>query len=250
MAGEEKFERASRILTQVFIGLAVFALFGTIVSKAFSVDPGMIAPIITVLLILCGSSVIAIGIRDKLSILLLLLICGGAEIVGVLTGLPFGRYEYTDRWWPTVPIGQGQHFPVLVPFAWLLTLGGSYLVIRTRVDRWLAVPLCAVLTTLIDLPMERAMTDVFHYWKWAQPGPLFGAPISNSAGWFVVSLIAGTALASRDNVSVNHNAWKVPAVFCVFVASCGGVSGADPAWVVLLGLGLLTIFITKPLARS
>jgi uncharacterized membrane protein len=246
VASVGKVERASIVLTKAYLFLSIFALVGTMVSKWLGVDPGIIAPVTTVFLILCGASVIAIGIRDFVSVFFLIIVCGASEIIGVLTGIPFGKYEYTDRWWPTVFL-DGQHrFPLLIPFAWLLLLGGSYLVLRTRVNKWSAVPLCALLTTLIDMPMERAMTEIFVYWKWTPPGRLFGAPISNSIGWFVVSLVVASFLAYRDQGPANPNIWKVLASFCIFVGSCGAIHHIEPAWVVLFALGALTIWISKP----
>jgi uncharacterized membrane protein len=242
--------KASSLLTKAFLGLAIFSGLGTAASTWFKLDPGPIAPAVTVLLILCGSAAIAVGIRDALAVGLLLIVCGGAEIVGVLTGMPFGRYEYTDRWWPTVLLNDHHRFPLLIPFAWLLILGGSYLLLRNKVSKWSAVPLCALLATLIDMPMERAMTETFGYWKWTPPGPIFGAPISNSVGWFVVSLLAASILALRDQEVENRQVWKVLASFCIFVAICGAINHIEPAWLLLFGIALLIAWISKPVPNS
>jgi putative membrane protein len=238
-------ERTSTILTKVFLGLVVFGLLGTALSKVFKLEPGPIAPAVNVLLILCGALVVAKCIRDFLSIGILLIFCGGSEVIGVLTGFPFGQYEYTDRWWPTVLLDGHHRFPLLIPFAWLLVLGGCYCVLRTKFAKWTTVPLCALLTTIIDMPMERAMTEVFGYWKWTPPGPIFGAPIANSVGWFVVSLIAASILASRDRGFQNSEAWKVLCAFCVFVALCGGLAGFHFAWIILLAIGLGCVLIAQ-----
>ena len=242
MESTSKVEKANNRLTQVFIGLTLFGLVGSAISTFFKLDPGFIAPITTVLIILLGATIVALGIRNGAAVAALLVVCGGAEVVGVLTGFPFGKYEYTDRWWPTVPLGEHHRYPLLIPFAWLLIVGSCYGIMRSRFTKWSSVFLCAVMATLIDMPMERAMTVVFGYWKWEPVGPIFGAPIQNSIGWFVVSFLAATILAVRDLEIIAKPSWKVLVTFCCFVALTGEISRSDVAWLALMGIASVTLF--------
>ena len=231
-------DKANTILLKCFASLVLFACIGTAISTWLKVDPGFIAPLVTVLIIVCGASIVALSIGDPKPVIGVLIICGGAEVVGLFTGFPFGHYEYTDRWWPTVALGDFHRFPLLLPFAWLLVLGGAYRLARQKFGRWYAVPGCALIATVIDIPMEQAMTNLFEYWKWKEIGPLFGAPIQNSVGWFLVSMIAGSVLAWKDKSTSSLLSIDVLSIFCMFVAFSGFVNGFSWAWVMLAALGL------------
>ena len=250
MTEPKNHHNASELLTKVFIGLVVFALVGTAVSTWFKVDSRDIAPFVTVLLIICGSAVAAIAIGDLVAVILLLVVCGGSEIIGVFTGLPFGHYEYTDRWWPTVWLAESHRFPLLIPFAWLLVVGGAYRLFRAKFSPWQAVPLSALLATLIDIPMERAMTWLFVYWRWEPSGPLFGAPVMNSVGWLLVSLSAGSILALRDRATDERNSSTVLGCFLLFVSLTGFIHRFEWAWVLLAILSVSVLAFSRNLSAQ
>jgi putative membrane protein len=103
---------------------------------------------------------------------------------------------------------------MLLPFAWLLVAGCSYIVARGAADllsernrKWIAPLLGATLSALVDLWMEPVMTRTLEYWRWKPNGPLpGGAPWSNLAGWFGVSLVAGMLLNRLRNPIPVENA--------------------------------------------
>ena len=119
-----------------------------------------------------------------------------AEVVGLATGFPFGRYEYTQVWQPAIFFGPLGWFPLLLPLAWLMVVGAAE---RTThpLPAWVGVPLAAALAAAVDLVMEPATTGPLGYWRWLDRGPLpGGAPWANLVGWFGVSLV-GAALLRR-----------------------------------------------------
>lgn len=246
MESKDKVETVNERLTKIFMALTLFGLFGTAISTFSKIDPGVIAPITTVLIVLLGATIVGLGFRNWVAIIALLILCGGAEVIGVTTGFPFGKYEYTNRWWPTVALGEHHLYPLLIPFAWLLIVGSCYGILRTRFAKWPSVFLGALMATLIDMPMERAMTHVFGYWKWNPVGPIFGAPIQNSIGWFVVSLAAASILTIRETEIEARSSSRVLFAFCIFVAACGVLHWPDPAWAFLFGAGIAAIWIYKP----
>lgn len=215
---------------------------GSAVSTWFKIDPGPVRPIAAFLLILSGTACVAIEIHSALALAWIAVVSIIAETLGLYTGYPFGPYEYTGQWWPSIPIG-GQHtFPFLLPFAWILVVGGSYAVASSRLKGWGAILATGLLASVIDAPMERAMTDVFHYWVWRSPGPIFGVPVLNSIGWFVVASIAacGISRQSRENLH-QELAPKVLALFCGFIVVSGSLAFFDRAW---LALGVIVVLLT------
>ena len=201
----------------------------------------------SVILILTGATIVALTIRDIIAIVGLLIVCSASEIIGLFTGLPFGHYEYTDQWWPTLPLGPDHRFPLLLPLAWLLVVGGSYQVARKQTAKTTIIVIGAVLTMVVDIPMERLMTDVFHYWKWQEPGPIFGAPITNSVGWFLVSAVGVGIIAWRDPtqpIKPPAQNWSATTTgkFLLFLAVSGILNGTYGAALLLLALAW-TLFL-------
>jgi uncharacterized membrane protein len=95
------------------------------------------------------------------------------EAVAVRTGVPFGRYHYTDELRPQVA-----KVPVIVPLAWFAMgvpareIGaGSALLGGAALTAW-------------DAFLDPQMTSE-NYWRWDQPGRYRNIPASNYAGWMV-----------------------------------------------------------------
>lgn len=134
------------------------------------------------------------------------------EHIGVITGLPFGAYQYTDVLVPQI----GGIVPLAIPFAWLLvvpaSVGTAAYLLRmgatdypyrpptlrpsppfTVVGVVRAVVVAATLTTLLDMMIEPVVTRVTNYWSWeAGSGDYYGIPLVNFGAWWVTSaLFAG-----------------------------------------------------------
>lgn len=222
----------------VYVGLIVFSIVGTAASVFLKIDPGPVAKIAGLALILSGALCIATTIGRLARIVFLIVFSALAELIGLHTGLPFGRYEYTSAWWPTIPAGAGHVFPLPLPFAWLMIVGGAWAVVRQKLSGASAVLATAAIAAVIDAPMERVMTDIFGYWKWSEPGPVFGAPLLNSLGWFLVALVGAIALergAERPNPKWGAG---VVGLFCAFAGVCGLFRFFDPAFLLLVMIGI------------
>lgn len=130
--------------------------------------------------------------------LILVAVAGGggllAETVGVHTGFPFGTYEYST--------GLGLQWfgvPALVPLAWTMMswpalaaarrLVGPHRMVTSLVGAWAL--------TAWDVFLDPQMVDQGH-WQWSDPHPALpgveGIPLTNFAGWFLVSAIIVTLL--------------------------------------------------------
>jgi putative membrane protein len=143
--------------------------------------------------------------------LTLLVVAGGigltAEAIGVRTGLPFGEYGYARSLGPRL-----LEVPLIVPLAWLMMaypclLLGRRLAPASRRSAGSGRPRRAPVTTVAvtgglalaawDLFLDPQMVAAGH-WSWAHPTPALpgvpGVPLTNYAGWVVVSLLVVAAL--------------------------------------------------------
>lgn len=111
-----------------------------------------------------------------------------AELVGTGTGWPFGEYRYSGLLGAKV----GGRVPALVPLSWFLMALPAYALAarRFRSDDQRAIRLVVAAVALVvwDLALDPAMSQLAPYWMWAQPGPYYGMPWINLAGWFVTGL--------------------------------------------------------------
>jgi carotene biosynthesis associated membrane protein len=121
---------------------------------------------------------------------------GGAlvEVVGVHTGVPFGRYEYG-----TSLGAQLLGVPVVIPLAWAMMAYPALLAGRRLTGRHrLATPFVAGWALASwDLFLDPQMVAAGH-WRWADPTPALpgvpGIPLTNYAGWFAAAVLLMTVL--------------------------------------------------------
>ena len=113
-----------------------------------------------------------------------------AEWAGTRTGFPFGAYRYTGLLRPAAGT-----VPLVVPLAWAGMGLPGYAVgatlARSRAGR---IAAGAVALTAWDLFLDPQMIGN-GFWRWAHPGPYHGVPLSNFAGWLLVS---GAVMAVFD----------------------------------------------------
>jgi putative membrane protein len=127
-----------------------------------------------------------------------------AEWTGIRTGFPFGPYRYTGLLRPAVAT-----VPLVVPLAWAAMGLPGYAVgatvARTRAGR---IAVGAVALTAWDLFLDPQMIRN-GFWRWAHPGPYQGVPLSNLAGWLLVSAalmaVFGGLLRSRSSQFTPHH---------------------------------------------
>jgi uncharacterized membrane protein len=150
------------------------------------------------------------------------------EAVGLATGVPYGRYLYSDALGPTL-LG----VPLLVPLAWLMMAWPSWVLaeLLTRTARpgrrrTARVAVAAYVFAGWDVVLDPQMVQA-GYWTWAHPRPglpgIGTVPLTNLAGW----LLAGLVLMALLDVLVSRTSPAGPP----------RVGGAAP----LLGLGWMTL---------
>jgi uncharacterized membrane protein len=140
------------------------------------------------------------------------LIGGGAHTIGVKSGIPFGSFMFGPN------AGQKifNTLPWAMPLIWIVAVlnsrGMARLVLRPwRKMRtygvWL-IGLTALFTMLFDYAIEPFAAHIKHYWLWTTSGYSLtphGAPLINSVGWFVVTLLM---LAFATPVLINKQLSK------------------------------------------
>lgn len=167
------------------------------------------------------------------------------EYVGVRTGWPYGSFEYAVQLGPlivgAVPLALPLFFVPLVLNAYLLTIlvlddrGGSAVV---------RVPAAILAIVAIDLVLDPAAVAI-GFWTFDAPGPYYGVPWSNYAGWLLSGTVA-VALVDRafDRTAVLERIDRRPFVMddmVSFVLLWGGINalyGNLGPVVVAIGLGL------------
>jgi putative membrane protein len=116
-----------------------------------------------------------------------------AELCGVATGRPFGRYRYSRQLGPRVA-----GMPVLAPAAWAMMAFPAWsvagLLTRRRSRR---VPLAAAALTAWDAFLDPRMVRE-GYWTWEARGRYEGVPASNFGGWLLVGGALFAAWAALD----------------------------------------------------
>ncbi len=115
-----------------------------------------------------------------------------SEFLGVFTGVPYGSYAYLDVPGPYV-LGL---VPIFILIAWIHV---GYLAIASttaafgRSSLWLA-PIDGLVATAWDLLVDPVAVRS-GFWTWLSPATLYGVPISNFLGWFLV--VTALSLAAR-----------------------------------------------------
>ncbi|MGF1538395.1 MAG: gamma-carotene 1'-hydroxylase CruF [Elainellaceae cyanobacterium] len=182
----------------------------------------------------------------------------GSELLGTGTGFPFGEYSYLSGLGYKI----GGRVPFTIPLSWFYLGLSSYLLARSGLaprsgeadasetgglGTWLrpigAVFLGSLLLTSWDFVLDPAMSQTaMPFWYWHQPGPFFGMPYQNFAGWLGtgVVFIGIAALFWRGRVAVQHQS-QLMLPLAVYLGNFGFamvMSMAAGFWVPIL-LGIL-----------
>jgi putative membrane protein len=117
------------------------------------------------------------------------------EQVGVMTGVVFGAYHYTD--YLGARLGE---VPLLIPLAWFMMIYPSYVIANIALEgRPIGTPsgarvlvrlaaVSAAVMTAWDLVIDPILSGPsVKAWIWETGGPYFGIPIQNFLGWLLTT---------------------------------------------------------------
>ncbi|MEV5409990.1 carotenoid biosynthesis protein [Thermopolyspora sp. NPDC052614] len=182
------------------------------VASGVSENPaGFTGPIVTVMAVsaVCFAAAARGWGRAGRAFAAAALIGYAAEAIGESTGFPFGQYRYSGVLWPEVgPV------PVTVCVAWGGMGLAAYGVGTAISTRW-AVVLGASALTGWDLFLDPQMVRL-GLWTWAEGGPYRGVPLTNFAGWLLVSLLVMAAI--RRTLGVPFRSRGLTSLYTVMAA--------------------------------
>jgi len=166
------------------------------------------------------------------------------EYVGSHTGIPFGRYHYTDVLRPQIG-----HVPVIIPLAWLMMMPPSWAVAALLVGpepRWLFAVTAGAAFTAWDLFLDPQMVH-WNFWQWEKKGRYFGIPAGNFFGWFaaatlITALVAPTSLPLAGLVVVYALTWLLETIAQLFFWQLPG-----PAVGGFLVMGIFVVSVARTL---
>lgn len=253
----EGLRRGAGVLIAVNLALVLFSLLGTAVVRAglpapsanFARLAGTVAQASILLGVIAALALMAAsqGLRRALFLLVLSTLVGGAsEWLSLRTGLPFGRYSYTDLLGPAL-LGE---LPLLIPLAWFTACASALLLAHRLAALPVLVAACAgVLVTLYDVVLDPAMTTGFAAWQWQDSGAYYGIPLTNFLAWFAVSALIVSVFGLvcrgwRPDASP-HALWLylVQGLLPAGLASLYERGGASVLWA--LGVGVLWVSLKR-----
>lgn len=140
------------------------------------------------------------------------LIGGVAHIFGADSGIPFGSFLFGAE----AGLKLFNTLPWTMPLLWIVAVLNSRGVVRLILRPWRKmrtygfwlIGLTALFTMLFDCALEPFAAHAKHYWIWTAGSVSLtpqGAPISNSVGWFIVTLLM---LAFATPVLINKQLSK------------------------------------------
>jgi len=206
-----------RHLSNVLLGIYLFVYPWSVPMLMFDLVPDWGTWMGGFLVIVQGS-VIALwlieqfGRRGLLAALAIAFLSFSVEYVGVTTGVPFGRYAYTDE----LGIKLGA-VPLPIPFAWLLAVPGAIAAGHLLgAHGWWRVPAAALLVVVFDLAIEPFAAFVSNYWQWLDGGPYYNIPFANFVAWGATGFVlAAITLALCAHWRPTPAAVELPAVLFV-----------------------------------
>jgi len=167
------------------VGAYIFLLVGGLTAYIFlGGPPEHVAWTAPLFMLLAGIlTLITLRPGDRLSVFMAGLIGYGSEVLGVHTGFPFGGYEYTQAFAPLL-FG----VPLVLIAAWVILIAYVREMLRPfHLNRWLEPVAVALWMVTIDLVLDPVAAGPLDLWRWDAPGAYYGIPVSNFAGWIIVS---------------------------------------------------------------
>lgn len=179
-------------LWMAYAAFAVVGLFAARFPDAPGAGMGALVSTVLIALPALGGLVRRFGlIRAGYCVGLLSALGFAVELVGVITGFPYGRFYYSGELGPEL----GGHVPYILPVSWVPLVLGAVAATepvgggRSRLDYAGWVLRAAGLLVLLDGVLDPGAA-LLGLWVWPTGGAYYGVPASNYLGWLLSSLLA------------------------------------------------------------
>lgn len=179
----------------VVISLIVFSIISSYFVFRFGISAELWIVSVVFMMLFAAPSFISLYIADKKKAVITLVALGifslGIESFAIKTGFPYGSFYYGGGLGPKV-FGLA---PIMVPFAWVPLVIGTYSIASRFMTDWRIIPTVAILLVIVDIVLDPG-AYALNVWVWTPPGVFYGVPLQNYFGWFLSGLI-GSAMMLR-----------------------------------------------------
>jgi uncharacterized membrane protein len=197
------------------------------------------------------------GIRVGAGLLILVAATAvGFEAVGLATGVPYGRYEYSPALGPTL-LG----VPFLVPLAWLMMAWPTW-VLADRLTRSVRATRRGAVRVVVAAAVFAGWDVVLDpqlvqggYWTWSDPHPglpgIPTVPLTNLAGWLLAGGVLMTLLSllvSRMSVPAPEIGNAAPLLAIAWMTLGGSL--AQAGWLGLTGSAVWGVALAVPVLAT
>jgi uncharacterized membrane protein len=150
------------------------------------------------------------------------------ESLSIATGIPFGKYHYTEMLGEKI----GQVPIIIIPayffngyLAWTLGslfFGNTGTGIKKR-ELFLIPLVSSVIMVMWNMCFDPILSTIEGYWVWQDGGIYHGVPVSNFAGWFITVYLVFQVFAlylfrsgDQSEIAISHFHWYLfPVMFMV-----------------------------------
>ena len=172
-----------------------------------------------------------------------------AELIGSSTGIPFGKYHYTEILQPQIA-----GVPLLIPLAWMMMLPPAWAITKIilgkhQTGKIIFASFSAFAFTAWDLFLDPQMVG-WGFWVWETPGRYFGIPFVNYLGWLLVSAMI-TYIANPKDIPLSPLVLIYILTWLLQTIGQGIFwSQPGPAFFGFIGMGLFVVFAWKEWGKS
>ena len=200
-AGAAKLTAWSYRIFTVLLAAAFLLMLATLLLPSLHLPGNPQGLEVTLLLLATATTIFALERQLPMQNVLLVLaatsfIGGAAHTLGAISGIPFGKFTFTDELGPEL----FQRLPWAMPLIWVVVVLNSRGVARLVLRPWRKtknygfwlVGLTAVLTALFALALDPFASRIKNYWLWTPvkfPLTWQGAPLVNFLSWGIVTLL-------------------------------------------------------------
>jgi uncharacterized membrane protein len=200
-AGAAKLTAWSYRIFTVLLAAASLLMLATLLLPSLHLPGNPQGLEVTLLLLATATTIFALERQLPMQNVLLVLavtsfIGSAAHTLGAISGIPFGKFTFTDELGPEL----FQRMPWAMPLIWIVVVlnsrGTARLILRpwrkTKTYGFWLIGLATVLTMLFALAFDPFASRIEHYWLWIPvkfPLTWQGAPLVNFLSWGIVTLL-------------------------------------------------------------